>query len=64
MLAFSGFLTVAALLAQDQLPRPSFKTGIGLIQIDVSVLDRKRPGRGRWLPIPAVITGCAWRARR
>lgn len=36
----------AALLAQDQV-RPSFKAGIGLVQIDVSVLDaNRRPVRG------------------
>jgi len=37
----------AALLAQDQASRPSFKAAIGLVQIDVSVLDGKRqPIRG------------------
>ncbi len=37
----------ATLLAQDQSTRPSFKTGVQLVRIDVSVLDGKRqPVRG------------------
>src|SRR5260221_7191923 len=37
----------AALVAQDQGTRPSFKAAIGLVQIDVSVLAGKRqPIRG------------------
>jgi len=46
-----AFLIVAAatvaLAAQEQAPRPSFKAGIGLVQLDVSVLDgRRQPIRG------------------
>ena len=40
-------VSTAALLAQDQPSRPSFKAAVGLVQIDVSVLDGKRqPIRG------------------
>jgi hypothetical protein len=37
----------AAVVAQDQVARPTFKAAVGLVQLDVSVLDGKRqPIRG------------------
>src|SRR3954469_24335578 len=46
-LVSSVILLAAALLAQDQPPRPSFKAGVQLVRIDVTVLDDKRqPVRG------------------
>src|SRR6476646_12168246 len=40
-------LALAAAWAQQPVPNPSFKTGVQLVRIDVSVLDDKRqPVRG------------------
>src|SRR3954469_9454208 len=46
-LAFTGAALAAAAFAQEQSQRSSFRTGVQLVRIDVSVLDGKRePVRG------------------
>jgi len=46
-LGLTGAALAASVFAQEQGPRPSFRTGVQLVRIDVSVLDDKRqPVRG------------------
>src|SRR3954465_11777395 len=41
-LAFTGAALAAAAFAQEQSQRSSFRTGVQLVRIDVTVLDGKR----------------------